>query len=324
MTSSYRYIVLLLVLMFSCIDPYWPDLEGEESLLVVDALITDNPENQYVFLSRSAPLDSQQIIPVRHARVFIQDDLGNSIRFYEYEAGKYYPEDFSGSQGRSYSLIILLEDGRQYTSEFQLLQTADKFDTLFYELESQPTTDPLYPVEGARFFIGGIPSGEQNRYYLFRLEETYRYHVDFTLEFIDIGQGLTRVDDPPPTQCWKTTELDGWYIYKSLPRAGPSSQPLPLHFVAFDSKRFSERYSLLVKQINVSETVFNLYYQVNQQGNNGSIFATQPYNIAGNIRCASDPGEIVLGSFIVGGIREKRAFFNRPANVYFTDMFCRQ
>ena len=46
MTSSYRYIVLLLVLMFSCIDPYWPDLEGEESLLVVDALITDNPENQ--------------------------------------------------------------------------------------------------------------------------------------------------------------------------------------------------------------------------------------------------------------------------------------
>ncbi len=322
MIRFFKYLVLFVVLVLSCVEPYWPDLEGRGSVLVVDALITDNPEDQYVLLSLSAPIDSQKFIPVSGAWVVVSDNMGNSVVFSETEAGKYYPANFTGVAGRSYMITITLADGKQYNSGFQQLTVTDVFDSIYYEIESQPTTDPLYPIKGARFYIDNIPAGSTETYYIFQLVETYKYHVDFRLEYIEAGSGLQRVTDPPPTLCWKTSKLGGFYLFKSMQKNESSLQKLPLHFVTFDTKRFSERYSLLVRQISVSKEVFDLYYQINQQNNSGSVFAIQPYNIVGNLKCITDPEEPVLGSFIVGGIKEKRAFFNRPRNVTFTYSAC--
>jgi len=322
MIRSFKYIALLFLVVLSCIDPYWPDLEDEAPVLVVDALVTDDPDNQYVLLSLSAPIDNQEFIPVSGANVVVSDNLGNTIVFHGAEAGKYYPDNFVGIAGRSYMLTITLANGKQYTSGFQLLTVMDEFDSLYYAIETQSTTDLLYDTKGARFYIANIPSGHKDTYYLFQLVETYKFHVDFKLKYIEAGNGLIQVMDPPPMLCWETTKLNGFYLYKSLAHSDSQSQTLPLHFVTFDTKAFFERYSLLVRQISVSEEIFNLYNQINQQNNSGSVYAIQPYNIIGNLQCVTDSEEPVLGNFIVGGIKEKREFFNRPPHIRFTFSRC--
>lgn len=317
-----KYVMLLFLAMLSCIDPYWPDVEDKESVLVVDGLVTDDADNQYVFLSLTAPVDSQKFIPVSDARVVVTDNLGNSTVFYEAEAGKYYPSNFSGIEGRSYMLTVTLPNNKEYVSDYQLLTGTDEFDSLYYKIEYKPTTDPLYDIQEAQFYIEGIPSGSETTYYIFQLVETYKFHVDLKLVYIHAGNGMEQVTDPPPMLCWKTSKIGGFYLYKSMALSDLPSTPLPLHFVTFDTKQFYERYSLLVKQIRVSEEIFDLYYQVNQQNNSGSLYAIQPYNIVGNLKSVTNSEEPVLGSFVVGGIKEKREYFSRPPNVTFTFTRC--
>jgi len=322
MNKSAKYSLCFFLVTLSCIDPYWPDLEGEDAVLVVNALVTDNPDNQYVLLSISAPANDQKFIAAGGALVVVSDNLGNTIVFHETEAGNYYPDNFTGIAGRSYRLSVTLPNGKQYTSGFQPLTISDEFDSLYYTVETQLTTDLLYDTEGAQFYISNIPSGQQEKYYLFQLIETYKFHVDFILKYIEAGNGLIRVTDPPPRLCYKTAQLYGFYLFKSKANSDPQSQIMPLHFVTFDTKTLFERYSLLVKQISISEEVFNLYYQINQQNASGSLYTKQPYNIIGNVKCLTDDDEPVLGSFIVGGIKEKRRFFDRPPNVRFSFSLC--
>jgi len=317
-----KYLLLFFLMAVSCIDPFWPDLEGKNTVLVVDALVTDNPDNQYVILSTSAPADDQKFIPVSGAVVVVSDDLGQNVLFNESEAGSYYPDNFAGITGRSYSLSVTLPNGKQYASGFQPLTASDEFDSIYYQVETQPTTNPLYDTEVAQFYISNIPSGRQDSYYLFQFIETYKFHVDFKMEYIDSGYGLTRVTDPPSMLCFKTASLDGFYLFKSKANSVSQTQTLPLHFVTFDTKQMFERYSLLVKQISVSEEIFNLYHEINQQNNDVSLYTLQPYNIIGNITCVTDTEEPVLGSFIVGGIKEKREYFSRPPNVVFSFSSC--
>ncbi len=317
-----KYLLLFFLMALSCIDPFWPDLEGEGDILVVDALVTDRPYEQYVILSLSDSVNDQEFIPVSGALVVVSDDLGQTVLFNESDPGHYYAFSFVGIAGRSYKLSVTLPNGKQYASGFQPLTVSEEFDSLYYIIETQPTPDPLYDIEGVRFYINNIPSGQQDAYYLFQLVETYKFHVDFKLEYIEAGNGLTRVTDHPPMLCFKTTEIYGFYIFKSKANIDPQSQTLPLHFVTFDTKQMFERYSLLVKQISISEEIFNFYYQVNQQSNSGSLYTIQPYNIIGNVKCITNDKEPVLGSFIVGGMKEKRKFFDRPSNVRFTFSKC--
>ena len=322
MNKILHFIVLFCLLILSCVEPYWPDLEGEGSALVVDALITDDPDNVYVSLSLSAPVDNQEFIPVTGATVFVTDNLGNRFSFRDSANGKYYPIDFAGIAGRSYMLTVLLENGKQYSSGFQQLIAMDVFDSIHYKVEAQPNSNPLYPTEGARFYLDNIPSGPTDTYYLFQLIETYRYHVDFRLVYTYYDLTLHDVIPTPPMLCWKTAKVDGFFMYRSLSQSGIQAEPFPIHLVLFDTKRFSERYSILVKQISVSKEVFDFYSEVYRQNNAGSTFAIQPYNVIGNVKCVTNPEETVHGSFVVGGIKVKRAFFNRPRNVRFTYQKC--
>ena len=51
------------------------------------------------------------------------------------------------------------------------------------------------------------------------------------------------------------------------------------------------------------------------------MFTKQPYQIRGNVKRTDDPGEPVLGYFLVAGKSEKRVFVDRPIELdyYYTD-----
>ena len=47
------FILVIACTLFTCIDPYTPDLKNFESRLVVDALVTDEDKSNYVILTRT-------------------------------------------------------------------------------------------------------------------------------------------------------------------------------------------------------------------------------------------------------------------------------
>ncbi|MDZ7633424.1 MAG: hypothetical protein U5L72_02875 [Bacteroidales bacterium] len=66
-------IFLILAINHSCIDPFNPQVQGFQSLLVVDALVTDANESYYCRLSRTIEKDRETPERVSGATVLIEE-----------------------------------------------------------------------------------------------------------------------------------------------------------------------------------------------------------------------------------------------------------
>ena len=120
----YRSVVFvsLIVMCINCIDPYSPNIDRFESLLVVDALITDEDAPNCVKLSRSSQFQGLYA-KVTGAVVVVSDDMGNSFTLTEKDDGEYWtdPAIFRGEVGKSYTLSITTPDGEEFVSNSCLM-----------------------------------------------------------------------------------------------------------------------------------------------------------------------------------------------------------
>ncbi len=81
------FILIISFTLFTCIDPYTPELKSFESLLVVDALITDEDASNYVRITRTTETPGEDRVTVNDATVIISDDQGNSTHSYREVSG---------------------------------------------------------------------------------------------------------------------------------------------------------------------------------------------------------------------------------------------
>jgi hypothetical protein len=102
-------LISLLLLLSSCVTQFIPKVNEDKELLVVEGLITDQPDTNTIKLSRSLPLGTRGVSnPVKGCTVTISDDLGNIFDFTETSPGTYItdPSIFQGAVGRFYTLHI--------------------------------------------------------------------------------------------------------------------------------------------------------------------------------------------------------------------------
>ncbi len=322
MTNNKYLLFFSLLLLVSCVEPYWPELDRTDSSLVVDAVVTDKPHLNYVKLARSTPVNLQVPNPESDAEVVLVENNTTRILFPESESGTYIPDSFACVPGNTYRLEIRLRNGEAYASTDYLFKISEPFDTLYYDLERRPTTDPDFTPLVAQFYLNGFHGDGQGSHYLFRVTETYKYRADLVLMYIEQGNGLEEVTHPPPLICYKTTRIPGFYLYQVASSGTETGSPLPLHEVSFDDKRMLERYSLLIQQIRIDQEIFDILNQYRKQTEQKTLFDVQPYSIRGNIHSVDNPDEHVLGLFIVGDLQEKRRFFKPPAGVFFNLSEC--
>ncbi|HYX05776.1 MAG TPA: DUF4249 family protein, partial [Bacteroidales bacterium] len=193
MTKILSSSIIILLLFSACVEPYTPVIESNiESALVVDALITNDYAVQWVRLSNASPLDKPDFHPLNNATVSVEDDLGERIIFIFRKDGLYTPDNFAGEAGRSYKLLIDMNNGKHYESDYQSLKTVNPFDSVYYSLTEQPTTDPAVNIDGAQFFLDFPSQRDTDTYYIYHLEETYEYNTDLRLYLIDKGESLQK------------------------------------------------------------------------------------------------------------------------------------
>ncbi|MBE0655910.1 MAG: DUF4249 family protein, partial [Bacteroidales bacterium] len=134
-------------------------------------------------------------------------------------------------------------------------------------------------------------------------------------------------DFPKPDSletCWLTQSIYAVYTSSTVGLNEPKISNFPLHYVSFDNRDFSIRYSLLVEQLTISGKAQKYWYEVaDQNTSGGDLYTRLPYQVRGNIVNVRDASEIVLGYFQVAGSDVRRIFLDRPAppvNMYYS--FC--
>jgi hypothetical protein len=313
-------ILFLITVIFStCIDPYTPRLSSYESLLVVDGMITDENTPCEVKLSRSVL--SKDSIPekVSDAVVIITDELGNSTTLNNSGDGSYRtnPDVFTGETGKTYTLHINTNDGNEYISEPCTMLPVPDIDNLYFQPDQQFGYNQSEILEGIRFYIDGGDIEDGTAYLRWDVDETWEFRLPSPQKFIYFKEDSILPIDRIKEVCWRTYSAEDILIRSFMPGESSIINKEPLIFRATNkSDRFLIRYSILVRQLSISESEYNFWNnleKVNESG--GDIFDSQPYAVEGNMSCLNDQRKKVLGYFKVSAVKQKRIFID-PDELY--------
>lgn len=309
-------IIFIAAFVSSCVDPYWPDIDKYKNTIAVDGLIDNEPGPYFIRLQQSTTVYYPEFSPISNAVVYVTDDLGNVEEFLETEKGVYSnaSPDFQGIIGRSYQLSVLLSETQVYQSSWEKIQSPLGIDSIYTEIESQIDPNIPYNLIGYQFYVDTKAANNDSTYLIWRLGQTYKFQSSFQCHYIYNGSIKPFPSPDSLMTCWKTEKVPGIFIGSTKNSKENRLIRYPLHYVSTEGRELSIRYSVIINQYVINESVYNYWKALQEQNDiQGSLYTQQPYQIRGNMQNSSNPEEPVAGSFVTAGVSSKRIYFDRPS-----------
>jgi hypothetical protein len=317
----YIPIIIFLLMAGSCITQFVPEFTGSMDALVVEGILTDNPdEPTRVILTRSLPLGSKSnAIPVSGCTVWITDDLGNNYTLYEsggWGSGV-YTSTLTGTVGRTYILHIranyssggLYEPADlTYTSYPMEMKPVPMFDSIYYEKKEIVNTGIFgRTVDGCQIYVDTHDPSNECRFFRWDYDETWQIFLPFS-----------RAINPT---CWITMRSPEINVKSTAGLSQSTVSKYPLNFISNASDRLTVKYSMLVKQYSLTQNEFLYWEKLKAVTQNvGGLYDVTPAAIPNNIYCNEDPTRTILGYFSVSSMKSKRIFvkdyFRGQPNLY--------
>jgi hypothetical protein len=167
------------VLIFiGCITPFVPQTKGNQQMIVVEGLITDQPEKSSIILSKSLPLgESSSPEPLSGCLVSVSNDLGDVVNFVETDPGSYVPPDsFIGETGRSYTLHIsrpFSPSNLHYESLPMEMKPVPEIDSIYWAKKTITQASAVGPgQEGCQVYLATHDPTGQCKYFRWKYVET--------------------------------------------------------------------------------------------------------------------------------------------------------
>ncbi len=296
-------LIFITLLITGCQESFIPDVTGNDKILVVDGLITDNPDTNFVILSWALPYNNSNVtpVPVTNAIVTLTDNLGNNYILNGNSAGLYktYPDQFTGVPGRTYILNIKTSDGNTYQSSPQIMEQTLPIDSIYGVLvNNQILVDNSISTQPQINTYVNInrPMGNSTN---------FRFESLLLLEYQYIEQ--PRGGPPINYYGWYSSNLNNQSVNITSSNYATSTSNIIDHEVNYFTYGFTNSNNLIldkiidvltIKEYAINNDTYNFYEQVNAQLIAGNeLFSTIISQVNGNIVCTSKTGITVLGLF---------------------------
>lgn len=308
------YIAFLAMLLISCEEYYRPDLEVVPGLMVVESHLTNNPNQNFVKLTKALDFFSTSAEErIAGAKVDLIEVGGLTTKAIEKSTG-YFTIPKTPVSGKKYLLRITYQK--------------DIFESDPVTMPPIPNIDSLYTnhkiVKSFRTDAYGSPARIEVMGREICIDAPikpsiayYRFSSRAILQWV---YPPPPVDFPPPT-------LYGWVSFydKSLFNiAGPKQFSVSdqvknhhVYFLGYDASAYLDSTSLIpygwiliLDQYGISQQSYNFHEKLNKQFSaEGSLFDPVLTQVYGNIHCKTDPQKIVAGFFDLNSYRQYRYFF---------------
>ena len=314
--STIRNILILSIFLpISCREEYYPDLDNYEDALVVEGMITNEAGPYLIKLSMSSYITSAKFTPLSNAVVKIFDNLGNNEILTETSPGEYYTSvnGFQSVVGRKYKIQIVTPNDKTYSSDFEELLAPVGIDSLYANVETKESIFHYYDLQGLQFYIDSELASKDTNFLMYRLESTYKFNSSFIIVYSFDGVRKPMYNTDTLFTCWKTENLPKIYLSNTIGLSEPRIFNFPINYVSTEDRELSIKYSLLVKQMTITEKAYDFWHSIDElNAEQGALYSSLPYQIRGNISNENNESELVLGYFMATGISEKRIFVERP------------
>ena len=296
-----RLVVILLILLNtdSCIINYVPKIGDYEEVLVVEGLITDQPEINTIKISKSQPIWKRQFPwPLTGCIVTISDNLGQNYKLKETSTIGVYitdPASFRGVVGREYTLHVKTTSesvNLSYESLPMKMIPVPPIDSIYYE--KKIFAQSALPVEGCNIYLNTHDPSNNCRFYRWEYSETWEFHIPF---------------DFPNNVCWLSNNPAEILIKNASSLSDASINRLPVISITDPVDRLSVKYSILVNQFSLNEDEYFYWERIKNMANPaGGLYDIIPASIPNNIYCLEEPYKKVVGYFSVSAMTSKRLF----------------
>ncbi len=317
--KKYTLYILVFMLFNSCVEEI--DLQDftSESILVVEANLTNELKYHSVKLSRTVPLQSESPLYETNAIVTIKDDKQNVFLFNEINNGVYTStQAFKAEINTLYILEIKTTDGETYTSAPQKIEAINDIDNIKVEIDSNK-----YNEKGVRVYVTSESQNTKANYYKYTYEETYivraPYWSPYKLVIGNSPRNIVRndnLDAEAGRTCYKTEKSLNLLQTETRSLSSNSVINFPVQFIKQTDSKIWHRYSILVKQHIQSYNAYIYYKTLKKLSISENVFSqVQQGFIVGNMNATSNLDKKVIGLFEVNSVSQKRVFFN------FIDLF---
>jgi hypothetical protein len=304
MKKLYTCVIFLIAILAlsNCRKPFEPTpIQNVDNLLVVEGFINSSSNAPTtITVSRTRSLaDTVRFLPEPNALVIVEGETGDRHMLNNMGNGMHQADQLTLIPGSRYRVDIRTNEGKQYLSQFVEVKQTPPIDSLTWLQE-----------DGLTIFANTHDPANNTRYYRWDFVETWEYHSVHPgfLGFRD-GQIFFRDSTNLWDKCWSTENSANITVGSSARLAEDVISRQPVHFIDSGSIKLNVRYSILVRQYALTREAFEFWEIL--KGNTeqlGELFDAQPSQLFGNIYCASDPNEPVVGFISASTVQEKRLF----------------
>lgn len=308
--SAYMSLIILLTM---CSSPLEEDAFDYEQVLVVEGVLTDQPDTHWVKLSWSAPVGDAQRSEVEDAVVWVEDGAGSCYDYFESNPGLYASEViYQAEEGETYQLLVQTNEGRRFASTPSGWIKSPPIDSIYDRYLSIAPTNVDTEEPGIQLLLDSHDETGEANYFRYEWEEAYKIEAPLSSDFIydpALDSIIPRVN--PIHICYAEDASTGLLLATSIGSTSNVLREVPLRYLPSGSEELQTRYSILVRQYVVSQEAYGFYRKFNEliEGS-GSLFDKQVGAVIGNMYATEDPNEIVLGYFEVSGVSDRRVYFD--------------
>ncbi|WP_375443349.1 DUF4249 domain-containing protein [uncultured Fibrella sp.] len=293
--------LLLLLVVGSCVDPYRPpEISSPESYLVVSGFFNSTPgASTAIRLSRTQNLtDNKTPILETKAQVTIESKGKTNYVLTEGSSATYTLAGITPQAGEMYRLHIRTARGSEYYSDYVPVVKSPPIDSVSWRIDE----------ENVQINVNTHDPTNNTRYYRWDYDETWEYKAIFNSLFeLKSNEVINRQESL--YNCWSSGASTNIITTSTTRLSKDIVSQFPVAYIPGSSPKFGIKYSILVKQMALTQAGFNYYDQLAKLTQNiGSVFDPQPTQITGNIHSATNESELVMGFFRVGSVETKRIF----------------
>ena len=310
MKTTYLIIVSLCILLLSCIEEHnisqISSKYYNEEIVIQGKILSGDMST--IYISHTQPFGSEQNAnPITDAQICILGEDGYKSDMARYDADKnYYTIDTKDlSIGTKYALEVKV-NGDTFQSEYLKLQNCPEIEEISYKER----------MDGISIHVSSHGTEKDSRYYMWTFEEDWEFHSD--TDVLRLG-GMPIYSEKfyqfestyhnPYYYCWKHNTSKNIYIYSTKELNENTVKENELFKIPIDDIRISYIYSLLLKQMSLSEEAYHYYSNLERlTEDTGGLFSPMPTEIRSNITCITNPDITVRGYVFASHVTTKRIF----------------